>query len=436
MSSHDVSRRSFIQTTAAATVGLGVAGSASLHAQGANDRIVLAVIGTNGRGAQHAKMFSRMPGVEVGFICDPDEKALAKGMKAVSPTQANPAKAEKDFRRVLERKDVDGVLIAAPDHWHAPAAILALAAGKDVFVEKPCSHNPLETELLAAAAKRYGTRVLQVGSQRRSWPNIIDLMRQVRDGSLIGRVYFARGWYVNTRASIGVGKEAPVPAGLDYELWQGPAPRRPYKDNVIHYNWHWFWHWGTSEACNNGNHEIDVMRWGMDVGYPVRVESAGGRYHFTDDWECADTQVATFSFEGNKSFIWEGRSCNGFRTEGLARGVTFHGENGSVLIDDHAYTVLRPEDEGREEGRGQGRAVNHRHHRPGRPPRRVPHEQLHRLHALAQDAQRAHRGGPAQRHAVPPREHRVPRGPYDPVRPEERPRHQRPQGPGALGPHV
>jgi len=335
----DVSRRDFIQTATAATIGLGVAGNASLRAQGANDRIVLAIIGTNGRGRQHAKMFSRMPGVEVGYICDPEEKALAKGMAAVSPTQARPAKAEKDFRRILDSKDVHGVVIAAPDHWHAPAAMLALAAGKDVYVEKPCSHNALETELLAAAAKKYNQRVLQCGSQRRSWPNIIDLTRQLRDGSLIGRVYFGRGWYVNTRASIGVGKPAPVPAGLDYELWQGPAPRRPYMDNVIHYNWHWFWNWGTSAACNNGNHEIDVMRWGMDVTYPVRVESAGGRYHFKDDWECADTQVASFEFEGNKSFIWEGRSCNGFQTEGLSRGVTFHGENGSVLIDDHSYTV-------------------------------------------------------------------------------------------------
>jgi predicted dehydrogenase len=340
MASHDVSRRSFIQTTAAATVGLGVAGSVNLRAQGANDRIVIAVIGTNGRGAQHAKMFSRMPGVEVGFICDPEEKALAKGMKAVSPTQANPAKAERDFRRALEQKDLDAVVIAAPDHWHAPAAMLALAAGKDVFVEKPCSHNPLETELLAAAAKRYGTRVLQVGSQRRSWPNIIELMSQLRDGSLIGRVYFARGWYVNTRASIGFGKETPVPAGLDYELWQGPAPRRPFRDNVIHYNWHWFWHWGTSEACNNGTHEIDVMRWAMGQTFPVRVESAGGRYTAKDDWECADTQVATFTHEDGRAFIWESRSCNGFKTEGLARGVTFHGESGSVLVDDDSYTVF------------------------------------------------------------------------------------------------
>ena len=341
MSSHDVSRRSFIQTTAAATVGLGVAGSARLQAQGANDRIVVAIVGTNGRGAQHAKMFSRMPGVEVGFICDPEEKALAKGMKAVSPDQAHPAKAEKDFRRVLEQKDVDGVVIAAPDHWHAPAAILALRGRQGRLRREAVQPQPAR-DASCSRRRRSATarRVLQVGSQRRSWPNIIELMRSSATAASSAASTSRRGWYVNTRASIGVGKEAPVPAGLDYELWQGPAPRRPFKDNLIHYNWHWFWHWGTSEACNNGNHEIDVMRWGMDVGYPVRVESAGGRYHYKDDWECADTQVATFEFEGDKSIIWEGRSCNGFRTEGLARGVTFHGENGSVLIDDHAYTVF------------------------------------------------------------------------------------------------
>ena len=337
MGTNEVSRRSFIQTTAAATVGLGVAASDRLQARGANDRVVVAIMGTNGRGAQHAKLFSGMPGAEVGYICDVEEKALAKGMAAAS-RQARPPKTSGDFRRVLEDKSIDAVVIAAPDHWHAPAAILACAAGKDVYVEKPCSHNPREGELLVAAARRYN-RIVQMGSQRRSWPNLITLTKQLREGTLIGRVYFARGWYVNTRGPIGIGKSAPVPAGLDYELWQGPAPRRGYKDNLIHYNWHWFWNWGTSEACNNGTHEIDVIRWAMGVTFPTRVDSAGGRYHYKDDWECADTQVATFEFEGNKSFIWEGRSCNGFRTEGLSRGITFHGETGSVLVDDNGYTV-------------------------------------------------------------------------------------------------
>ncbi len=337
--SHEVSRRSFIQATAAATVGMSVSGASAFQAGGANDRVLLAVVGTNGRGAQLAKLFSKLPGSEVGYICDVEEKALAKGVKAVAGLQAREPKTAVDFRRALEDKNVNAVVIAMPDHWHAPAAILACAAGKDVYVEKPCGHNPLEGELLIAAARRHN-RIVQMGSQRRSWPNVMDLVAQLRSGSLIGRVYFARGWYVNTRGPIGVGKEAPVPAGLDYELWQGPAPRRPFKDNLIHYNWHWFWHWGTSEACNNGTHEIDVMRWAMDVNFPTRVESSGGRFHYKDDWECADTQVASFEFEGGKSFIWEGRSCNGFRTEGLSRGVTFHGEQGSVLVDDNAYTVF------------------------------------------------------------------------------------------------
>jgi predicted dehydrogenase len=337
-----ITRRSFIQTAAAASVGLGVAGqpvAAAVQARGAADRIAVAVMGTNGRGAQLARLFAGLPGATVACICDVDDAAVAKGLKAVAAGGQSvvPATA-RDIRRVVERTDVDAVVIAAPDHWHAPAAILACAAGKDVYVEKPCGHNAREGELLVAATRKYG-RIVQMGSQRRSWPNLIELTRQLRDGSLIGRVYFARGWYVNTRESIGVGKPAPVPAGLDYELWQGPAPRRPFHDNVIHYNWHWFWRWGTSEACNNGTHEVDLMRWGMGLDFPARVDSTGGRYAFNDDWECPDTQVATFQFPDGRTFVWEGRSCNGFRTEGLARGVTFHGEGGSVLVDDNGYTV-------------------------------------------------------------------------------------------------
>ncbi len=334
-----VSRRTFIQATATATVGLGVSRAAAFQAAGANDRIVLAVAGTNGRGAQLARLLASLPGTEVGCICDVEEKALAKGVASVAGRQARVPKTAGDFRRVLDDKDIDAVVIAMPDHWHAPAAILACAAGKDVYVEKPCSHNPLEGELIVAAARRHH-RIVQMGSQRRSWPNVIQLVAGLRDGSLIGRVYFARGWYANTRGPIGIGNQVPVPPGLDYELWQGPAPRRPFKDNLIHYNWHWFWHWGTSEACNNGTHEVDVMRWAMGVDFPTRVDSSGGRYHYKDDWECPDTQVAAFEFEGGRSIVWEGRSCNGFRTEGLSRGITFHGEQGSVLVDDNAYTVF------------------------------------------------------------------------------------------------
>jgi predicted dehydrogenase len=205
-------------------------------------------------------------------------------------------------------------------------------------VEKPCSHNPYEGELLIEAVRKY-KRVVQMGNQRRSFPNIREAMRQIHDG-IIGRAYFGRAWYVNRRASIGRGKPAPVPAWLDYELWQGPAPRRPYRDNLIHYNWHWFWHWGTGEALNNGTHEVDVCRWALGVDWPDRVTSIGGRYQFEDDWETPDTQVIGWDFAQGKSIAWEGRSCNDYPVEGLARGAMVYGTEGAALLDGNSYTFF------------------------------------------------------------------------------------------------
>jgi predicted dehydrogenase len=251
--------------------------------------------------------------------------------------QQKKPKGIKDFRQALGDKSVDALVIAAPDHWHAPAAILALQAGKHVYVEKPCSHNPREGELLVEAAGKY-RRVVQMGNQRRSWPYVIEAIHEVKGGA-IGRTYLARAWYANTRPSIGKGKAAPVPAGLDYELWQGPAPRRAFRDNLIHYNWHWFWHWGTGELLNNGTHFIDLCRWGLEVDYPVRVGSAGGRYAFRDDWETPDTQLTNWDFADQKSIAWEGRSCNGRNVEGISGGVTFYGEKGSLVVQGNGYTL-------------------------------------------------------------------------------------------------
>jgi predicted dehydrogenase len=232
---------------------------------------------------------------------------------------------------------VDALVIAAPDHWHAPAALLACKAGKDVYLEKPCSHSPAEGEMLVAAAKQYG-RTVQLGTQRRSWPNVVQAIKELK-GGVIGRPYFAKGWYTNNRKTIGTGKESPVPEWLDYDLWQGPAPRRPFRDNVVHYNWHWFWHWGTGEALNNGTHMLDLMRWGLGVEYPVRVSSSGGRFHFKDDWETPDTQVITLDFAEDVSMAWEGRSCSGRTIDGTGAGTIFHGEKGSLLIDGNSYVV-------------------------------------------------------------------------------------------------
>ena len=305
---------------------------------GANDRIKVAIMGVNGRGTALASNYASQSNCEVLYISDVDSRAAEKCIATIEPIQKKKPKAAPDFRKALEDKNLDALVVAAPDHWHAPAAILACKAGKHVYLEKPASHNPNEGELVTAAAAKY-KRVVQMGNQRRSWPNVMAAIQDLKNG-IIGRPYFAKTWYTNNRASIGKGKETPVPAWLNYELWQGPAPRQPYRDNLIHYNWHWFWNWGTGEALNNGTHMVDLARWGLGVDFPTRVTSAGGRYRYQDDWQTPDTQVITLEFPNNTSVLWEGRSCNGRPVEGNTAGIIFYGENGSLLIDGNSYQVF------------------------------------------------------------------------------------------------
>jgi len=331
-------RRQFVKTVSATGLGLAAARSPLLGlGSSPSEKVVVAVMGLNGRGTVLARVFAKTPNTEVAYVCDVDAQVLAKSVTAVGEAQGKPAKGIVDFRRALEDKAIDALVIAAPDHWHAPATILALSAGKHVYVEKPCGHDPREGELLVEA-QRKAKRVVQMGTQRRSSPRAQEAVQAIREGA-IGRPYLARSWYANRRRAIGRGKPAPVPAGLDYELWQGPAPRTPYRDNVIHYNWHWFRRWGTGEICNNGTHEIDVARWALGVDYPVRVTSVGGRYHFEDDWEFTDTQDAGFEFEGQRAIVWQGLSCNPFPTQNRSRGTIVHGTTGTVVLDQDGYTV-------------------------------------------------------------------------------------------------
>ena len=302
------------------------------------EKMVVGVMGLNGRGMVPARAFARGANTTVAYLCDVDSTVLGKAVAEITPLQATPPKGVVDFRRMLEDKTVDAIVIATPDHWHAPATILALDAGKHVYVEKPSGHNAREDELIVAAARKHSKLHVQLGTQARSGPHFIEVLQAIRGGQ-IGAPYLARAWYANTRTGIGKGKVVPVPATLDYELWQGPAPRTPYRDNIIHYNWHWFTNWGTGEICNNGTHEIDVGRWILGVDYPTSVVSTGGRFHYADDWQFPDTQEATFVFDGDKSIIWQGQSCNGLDLYGRSRGTAVLGTNGSVVVDRDGYVV-------------------------------------------------------------------------------------------------
>lgn len=322
-------RRIFLKNSSlAAAGGVTILNFPVFGKNAPSNKVIVAVMGVNSRGAYHAEKFATIPGVEVAYICDVEDGAIKKGLNAVKGAKRTPT-VEKDIRKLVAKTDFDALIIAAPDHWHAPAALLGVSNGKNVYVEKPCGHNPHESEILIEAQAKYG-KIIQVGSQRRSFPTLIEAVKQVREG-LIGNPYMAKAWYTNNRKSIGVGKVIPAPSTLDFNLWQGPAPRQEYKDNIVHYNWHWFWNWGTGEACNNGNHEIDCCRWFLGVDYPTKITSAGGRYAYKDDWETPDTQIAAFEFGNQKTITWEGRSCNSYPIEGSGRGFIIYGDKGTLV---------------------------------------------------------------------------------------------------------
>lgn len=334
-----VTRREFLDALAVGTAGLALTSTAKSYGQimGANDRLNFAIIGLNGRAYAHlSSLKANANKARVSHVADVETNILARFAAATEKQLGTAPQTHQDFRRILEIKDVDAITIATPDHWHTPMAILGLQAGKHVYVEKPCSHNPAEGALLIRAQQKYG-KLVQMGTQQRSSPHTIDIVEKIHNG-LVGRAYFGKCWYNNTRKSIGTGKPAPVPATLDWDLWQGPAPRREYKDNYQPYNWHWFRVWGTGETLNNGTHEVDVCRWALGVDYPNRVTAIGGRYAYKDDWQFYDTLTTSFDY-GDKMIAWESTSSNGMRYFNRGRGSLIEGTTGTVLIDRDGYEV-------------------------------------------------------------------------------------------------
>jgi predicted dehydrogenase len=318
---------------------------------GSNDRLNFAVIGLNGRAYAHLHR-SRQTRTRPHLAClrcgwrHPEE--VCRPTWSESWAMLPPAK--RTFAIILQKKEVDAITIATPDHWHAPMAIAGLQAGKHVYVEKPCSHNPAEGAMLVEAQQKYN-KLVQMGTQQRSrrTPSSRrqDSQRPDRQALL------CKGWYSNTRKSIGIGKEAPVPPQLDWDLWQGPAPRRPYKDNIHPYNWHWFRIYGTGETLNNGTHEIDVCRWALGVDYPKRITSSGGRYHFKDDWQFYDTLVTSFDY-GDKMISWEGKCCQGMKYYNRDRGSAIMGTTGLGAHRSRRLRGLRSQ--GKQEERSDGQS--------------------------------------------------------------------------------
>lgn len=345
--SKKITRKEFIRTAAGGMTGLALSSALPFNAMGrvlgANDQLNVAVMGVNSRGAYLAVKFAEAENTRITHICDVDSRAMEKTIQVIEDQYAYKPKGEKDIRKVLEDKDLDILVIAAPDHWHAPASIMALQAGKHVYVEKPCSHNPHEGELLVQAQAKYG-KLVQLGNQQRSAFESIEGIQLIHEG-IIGNAYYGKAWYSASRGSIGFGQPAEVPEWLDWDLFQGPAPRIAYRDNLVHYNWHWFWDWGTGEILNNGTHEVDVCRWALGVDYPNRVNSSGGRYHFKDDWEFYDTQIASYDYDSGKTINWEGRSCNSNTFHNRGRGAIIYGTEGTVIFDRNGYEIYNLKNE-------------------------------------------------------------------------------------------
>jgi len=343
---HEVNRRQFLESSAknAAGMAVGVVGlSAATARAGPSERIRLGVIGVRRQGRRLASEFAALRDVEIATLCDVDARVLPAALKSVADVQSQRVRTERDFRRVLDDPTVDAVVIAAPDHWHAGMTISACQAGKDVYVESPLTHTVAEGERITAAILHTG-RIVQVGLQQRSGTHFRSATQVVRSGRL-GAVKLARAWTVHRRKSIGTCQEGPIPANVDYDLWLGPAPQRPFTANRFHHNWRWFWDYGGGELADWGTHLLDVAVWGLGVSLPTRIASSGGRHVLRDDRETPDTQMVTYNFpsaadpDDGRTILWEHRLWSDRGIEGRSAAVAFYGERGTLIVDRGGWKV-------------------------------------------------------------------------------------------------
>jgi predicted dehydrogenase len=338
-----MNRRDFIMTTAA------VASTTSSMLASANNTVRMAVVGCGGRGMSHVNAWTTLPNVELAALCDVDQSHLDKYVKAVTDKGKKKPDTYGDLRKLLEDKNIDAISIASPNHWHTLQAIWGMQAGKDVYVEKPCSHNIFEAQQIVHAARKYD-KIVQMGSQSRSSVALKDAVQRMGAGEL-GEVYMTRALCFKRRDTIGKTPVSDVPAGVDYDMWTGPAPKRQFSKNRFHYNWHWMWDTGNGDLGNQGIHEVDISRWGLGVKFPTKVTAMGGKYMFDDDQETPNTITASLEFDvaGKKKLMvfdvrhWMSNHEAGIE-EGLGRtgkkdpntiGNIFYGSKGYLAIDNY-----------------------------------------------------------------------------------------------------
>jgi predicted dehydrogenase len=349
-----IDRREFLQDSAKIAAGFAALRTAAqalpaAAAQGvpgkkasASEKVVLGVVGVRGRGRGLAQNLAALPEAEIAYLCDVDESSFPDTLKGVTDAQKKTPKTVADFRKVLDDPNVDGVVIATPDHWHALISILAMQAGKDVYVEKPVCHNVREGRVMIQAAERYG-RVVQAGTQARSGAHFHTAVEYLRSGKL-GRVLVAKAINSQRRANIGKKPDSAAPAGVDYNMWLGPAPERAFNPNRFHYNWHWMWDYGTGDMGNDGVHQVDVARWGLGATAPTAITCSGGKLFFDDDQETPDTQLVTAEYPG-QHLIFEQRIWAPYHENGYENGNVFYCENGYMLLGSNGWKVFGPKNE-------------------------------------------------------------------------------------------
>ena len=355
-------RRDFLKQTTAVAAGLSLAATGVRGEVGGRERadeggakpraaekVVIGLIGPGGQGTSLLRAFGRQDDIELAYVCDVDGHRLSDAVNAAKDATGKEPKAVRDLREVLDDKAVDAVVIATPDHWHAPATILACEAGKHVYVEKPASHNVREGRLMIEAARR-NRRVVQVGTQSRSAEHAIEAMKRLKDG-IIGDVLVAKAWNSQRRADIGRRQPTEPPTWLNYDLWLGPAPAVPYQPNRLHGVWRWWYDFGTGDIGNDGIHDLDLARWGLGVEtYPNAVAAMGGKYFFKDDQQFPDTYYVSYRYDlgdgSHKQLIYEQRTWSPYVQEGHENGNAFYGTKGMMVLGKHSgWQVFGPRNE-------------------------------------------------------------------------------------------